>query len=954
MKKILSFLTVSLTVLSLHAAQNSFIKNGKFSHGSKFWSLSPAEKNAITIDNADFVSSSSSVRLSHKNKVKRESCISQKIKLKPFTQYNLSFWLKTDATGIGRVSVVENGSALFAGEVLRTRNKWQKYTIPFQTSQEGEVDIYLRMSLRNSAGKAWFDDVQLSTAEGSHINKADLKNIALNKTYKLSPAPNYKLCTDANDKTQLTDGKFTTGYFWGQKSTVGWWRIGDKPAVIILDLEKIEPISGVSYSTAARPKAGAKLPSSIMVEVSEDGKKFFPVGDLAIDISDTEIPKGLDAYHTYKYQATKLKTKGRYVRFTVLGPRGIMFCDEIEVYRGPDKFLKLELTGTSRSSTKLTKAMLINLGTKKRLSADWHQLNKIIKNSKISNKEKQLLLTKADELKQKIQSYSFKGDPLKFKAIVPLNKVHNDILSLYAELLRAEKMPEFLVWHKYRYAPLSIFERPEKSCTPLQVRMLRNEHRAETLNFTNASDKELKVKLQISGMPENIIKAFNVEYVDTRENKIVATALLPLALKNGFWETSVPSGMTRQIWFDFYPKTTAAGKYSGKVNVLCGKITKNIPITLNLSKYTLPNKTALKTGIWAYTCMNYCAVTPKTHDYAVQDIKDHLINAPWFRSNVPGKECLDAEGNVARIKTEKFDKWMQEYPNSARYNIFFPVRPFAQKGSKLPHAIAGFKRGTKEFRKAVAQWAKLWEKHAKKKGLAKGQLSILFVDEPLKPILYQTTKDWTEAFKAGTDYVTLWCDFSLAPEDSSLFAKNKKIAFDSLKCCDYFCPSLKEYNNVKASRNLYEKLNKDKNKELQFYMCAGPNRHFDPSYFRLQPWHCFAHGAVGSHFWAYSDTGGDSWNEYLTPNSRGSFALIYATPDKINTTKHWESLREGIQDYRYLEMLKDKSNGKRLTKDMLKKAEKVTKYKYTVPWTENTPCELADQTRLKILDEIEK
>ena len=143
-------------------------------------------------------------------------------------------------------------------------------------------------------------------------------------------------------------------------------------------------------------------------------------------------------------------------------------------------------------------------------------------------------MKKASELKQKVQSYSFKGDPLKFKAIVPLNKVHNDILSLYAELLRAEKIPGFSVWHKYRYAPLSVFERPEKSCPPLQVRMLRNEHRAETLNFTNATNKELKVKFQISGIPENIIKAFNVEYVDTRENKVVATALLPLALKNGF------------------------------------------------------------------------------------------------------------------------------------------------------------------------------------------------------------------------------------------------------------------------------------------------------------------------------------------------------------------------------------------------------------------------------------
>jgi hypothetical protein len=484
--------------------------------------------------------------------------------------------------------------------------------------------------------------------------------------------------------------------------------------------------------------------------------------------------------------------------------------------------------------------------------------------------------------------------------------------------------------------------------------MLRNEHRAKTLNFSNLSNKAVTVKFKISGMPQNIIKVFQVEYVDTRENKVVATALTPLLPENDFYETSVPSGMTRQIWFDFYPKNTAPGKYSGNIEVICRKHSQSIPITLNLSKYTLPKTTALKTGIWAYTCMNYCAITPKTHDCAVQDLKNHLINSPWFRGNIPGKECLDSEGNVTKIKTAEFDKWLSEYPNCARYSIFFPVRSHAIQGSKLPHTFAGFKRGTEEFKKAVGQWAKLWEKHARAKGLNKGQLAILFVDEPLKPVLYQTTKDWTEAFKKGTDYLSLWCDFSLSPTNDSLFTQNRKIAFDSLKYCDYFCPSLKEYRNTEASRNLYKQLNKDKNKELQFYMCAGPNRHFDPSYFRLQPWHCFAEDAVGSHFWAYSDTGGNSWNEYLDPNSRGSFALIYATADKITTTKHWEALREGIQDYRYLEMLKDKSTGRKLAKDMIGKAEKVTQYKYAVPWSENTPCLLADRIRLEILDEIEK
>ncbi len=38
-------------------------------------------------------------------------------------------------------------------------------------------------------------------------------NLALNRPYRLDPAPNYKLCTDAGDRTQLTDGRYVQGYF---------------------------------------------------------------------------------------------------------------------------------------------------------------------------------------------------------------------------------------------------------------------------------------------------------------------------------------------------------------------------------------------------------------------------------------------------------------------------------------------------------------------------------------------------------------------------------------------------------------------------------------------------------------------------------------------------------------------------------------------------------------------
>ena len=73
-----------------------------------------------------------------------------------------------------------------------------------------------------------------------------LENIALGKPYALSRPPGYRLCTDAGDRTQLTDGQFTKGYFWTQESTVGWQ--GGQPVLISIDLGQVEPIRGVAFS----------------------------------------------------------------------------------------------------------------------------------------------------------------------------------------------------------------------------------------------------------------------------------------------------------------------------------------------------------------------------------------------------------------------------------------------------------------------------------------------------------------------------------------------------------------------------------------------------------------------------------------------------------------------------------------------------------------------------------
>ena len=70
-------------------------------------------------------------------------------------------------------------------------------------------------------------------------------NVALQKTYKLDPQPNYDYCTDAGDLHQLTDGKPVRidGSFWTGQGCVGWIRSG--LVNISIDVGQIVPIGAV-------------------------------------------------------------------------------------------------------------------------------------------------------------------------------------------------------------------------------------------------------------------------------------------------------------------------------------------------------------------------------------------------------------------------------------------------------------------------------------------------------------------------------------------------------------------------------------------------------------------------------------------------------------------------------------------------------------------------------------
>ena len=64
-------------------------------------------------------------------------------------------------------------------------------------------------------------------------------NLAAGRPYTLAPTPNYALCSHDEDRRLLTDGVYTSGYFWTQPTTTGWQ--GGVTPRIVVDLGSVSP-----------------------------------------------------------------------------------------------------------------------------------------------------------------------------------------------------------------------------------------------------------------------------------------------------------------------------------------------------------------------------------------------------------------------------------------------------------------------------------------------------------------------------------------------------------------------------------------------------------------------------------------------------------------------------------------------------------------------------------------
>jgi len=736
----------------------------------------------------------------------------------------------------------------------------------------------------------------LSAAETRAASEA-AENIALGKSYTLYPQPGYAHCTDAGDRVQLTDGKTTTGYFWTQPGTVGWTSI--RYASITVDLGEVQPISGVSMTTAAGV-AGVTWPLAVYVLVSDDGKAFYNAGDLvALDRKQNgPWPEG---YAIRRLVTRQLRTWGRYVQLMIVPLPGgpYTFTDEVEVFRGPRTLIDPQRgRGEPTDAQTLFEQGRILRAVTQRLDLDAAAL------------KKQILATDLDDAVQSRLAAQVTAAAVppervvadaSFRAVLPLTPDHAALFRVQAELWRSLGRAPLSAWVPVLWDPLEPVALSEREPSrPVEVHTMRGEYRAAALNLANSTDAPLEVRLRFRDLPQTPLPPYvtvhEVQWTDTSQGMPVAAALPEARRSNDGWTVTVLPGLVRQVWMTWHVTDTPAGEYAGSVVAETpGQPPLEVPVRLKVWPLEFPPQTTLCLGGWSYT--NHGGgrgITPQNRAAFVEHLRQRFVNSPWATGSVLRSFEFDRnDPKVIRLDTKALDDWLALWPQAKRYMVFLAV---ADYGGAIQSSLGGAALGSPEFGDRVGTWIKAWVAHLRSKGIRPDQLGLLIHDEPHEGSEIGPLLSWARAIRAAEPEVLIW-------EDPTYRAPAKAPA-ELFEACSVLCPNRPMWlEGGEVFARFYHR-QQAAGRELQFYSCSGPARLLDPyAYHRLQAWQCWQEGATGSFFWAFSDNcGASSWNEYFA--AAGPFTPLFLDDTSVTAGKHMEAIRESVEDYEYLVMLR--------------------------------------------------
>jgi hypothetical protein len=501
---------------------------------------------------------------------------------------------------------------------------------------------------------------------------------------------------------------------------------------------------------------------------------------------------------------------------------------------------------------------------------------------------------------------------------------------------------------------------PEATSKMASLSAARNDF--EAVQVVVRPKKELKqltaVMSNLVGPGKAMIPAKNVQVLQVYYHNV--TVPTDRTSKGGFWPDALPqlkkpldleAEKNQPLWILVHvPGNAKPGVYEGALKLKAEGWTANVPIQLCVWDFALPETNHIDTAfgvslgsISQFHNLKTDADKRKVWDMYMQSMADHRISPydPAPMDPIQMKFVLDAKPPRAEFDFTVFDKAMTRAINKYHFTTYRLQRIDglrADKVSKKP-SIGPYEEGTPEYEAAFSSQISQLEKHFKEKGWAKMPYAY-WTDEP-KPENYEFVQLGMERIK------------KFAPGIQTMITTHMKD--DTLKGpIDIWCPNSPNYNPETAKER------QAAGSRYWWYLCTGPKAPFctlfidhPASEIRLWAWQSWQRDIVGLLIWetTYWQTGDEPQNPYEDPMSyehhkknenkyygNGDGRLFYPPLSAFKQSDvsekrpvieppvsciRLELLREGIEDYEFLWLLRSQIAKKRssLTAEQLKKYE---------------------------------
>lgn len=697
---------------------------------------------------------------------------------------------------------------------------------------------------------------------------AERINLAKGLEAKFNQPADYIGSEDPDDAKQLTDGVFCRpeGDFVTQRDRCVAWR-GASTIEITFDLGESKLMGGFLLSTVGAGAAG--YPKGVCVFASEDGKAWSFAGDLWSRSAMVKGYPNVELPGRWTAVSTDMPCRGRYVRFIVAKAKLVFGADEIEIYPGTD-----EKRAAACPVVEDPASALHGLEYNTRLMSD------------------ALKVGASDRFAARIQNARFAQDVPDARTELPFKGLHTEICAANAARLRKAGFTAPALWTcADKWAALDFLAVPPANAVPATVRpvaLMRGETRATAVNLVNPTDAPLEATASLEGFPAELGG-------ECREVMITETAtLIPVcgALrpgKDGTVRFALPAGVTKQIWISFEKPRAKAGIYRGAVKVALSDGTAlSAPVVVDLADVEFPAKPRLKVYGWdfhdefEYGTWRFKA--PKAEAGNRREMARIFQSVPWGCSDtVPRRR---KEGG---FDFTNWDRWMARFPEQKTFCAFLGLggwtqvmRPFGRLDPKKP-----------DFADEAGAYFEAWGRHVAEKTPGH-KVYVCVFDEPRNPGMGRELVPWLKAIRRGAPALGTFedpCFDDMSREDPEFWEN-----------LDVVCPMVMGTfgRNVEFIRSL-----KAKGKTLWFYQCMGPSRLYDPTgYYRMEAWLAAHFGGEGIGYWAFGCGAGigDSFRAY---DQKGTeYSPYFVMPTDAMAAKQSEGIREGMEDYEYLKMLK--------------------------------------------------